>query len=162
MRKILVFGNSGAGKTTLARALCDSEKLAHLDLDTLAWEPTSPPERKALTESKKGITKFINANPSWVIEGCYADLLEMAVPYSSEIVFMNLSIEDCIANAKNRPWEPHKYASKQAQDANLNMLIGWIAQYSARDDTFSKTAHDKLYASYPGKKSMFTSNDRNV
>jgi adenylate kinase family enzyme len=46
MRKLVIFGNSGAGKSTLALQLAHEEKLAHLDLDTLAWEPSSPPRRR--------------------------------------------------------------------------------------------------------------------
>ena len=65
---------------------------------------------------------------------------------------MNLPIELCIENAKNRPWEPHKYDSKAAQDANLAMLIDWIAQYNQRTDTFSKSAHQKLYDEFSGNK----------
>ena len=40
MRKILIFGNSGSGKSTLAGKLCAGNGLAHLDLDTLAWQNT--------------------------------------------------------------------------------------------------------------------------
>jgi adenylate kinase family enzyme len=158
VRKILIFGNSGSGKSTLAKALCDSEGLSHLDLDLLAWKPVSPPERKPLAESETEISAFINSNTDWVIEGCYTDLLEIALPFSNEIIFMNLPIELCIENAKNRPWEPHKYESKEAQDNNLDMLINWISQYSRRDDTFSESSHKHLYKSYSGKKSMFTGN----
>ena len=75
---------------------------------------------------------------------------------------MNLPIETCIANAKARPWEPHKYESKKAQDKNLEMLIGWISMYSERTDTFSAFAHNRLYKQYAGKKSMVTSNERNT
>ncbi len=94
-----------------------------------------------LAESKRAIDAFTGANDSWVIEGCYSDLLEIAIAAATEIIFLNLAVEDCIANAKQRPWEPHKYASKKAQDANLAMLIGWIAQYAERSDAFSKSAH---------------------
>ena len=114
MKKILIFGNSGSGKSTLAKELCNSYGLAHLDLDTLAWKLTSPPKRRALIESNLKINSFIDSNGGWVIEGCYSDLLEMAVPKSNEIIFMNLPIESCIANAKSRPWESHKYKSKEA------------------------------------------------
>src|SRR6266436_8125163 len=38
MRRIVVFGNSGSGKTTLARVLTSQYGLAHLDLDSLAWD----------------------------------------------------------------------------------------------------------------------------
>lgn len=92
MRRILIFGNSGSGKSTLAKKLCSSENLAHLDLDTLAWEP-------------------------------------------------------------------HKYESKEAQDANLGMLVDWISQYAERSDTFSQESHQKLFDDYAGEKTMLVRNE---
>lgn len=159
MTKILIFGNSGSGKSTLAKKLCGPDDLSHLDLDTLAWEPEVPPERKPLGESELDILEFIETNKGWVIEGCYSDLLEIALPFSTEILFMNLSVELCIENARNRPWEPHKYESKAAQDSNLEMLIDWISQYSERTDTFSEAEHKKLYECYSGKKRMVINNE---
>jgi len=150
--KIVIFGNSGSGKTTLANDLKRAHQIAHLDLDTLAWENTNPPQRKPLTESKTLISQFIQAQHNWVIEGCYADLIEMAIPYCSELIFINLCIETCIENAKKRPWEPHKYKSKQQQDANLGMLIDWISDYQTRTDSFSYIAHKALYDSFSGPK----------
>ncbi len=158
MRKILIFGNSGSGKSTLAKKLCDENTLTHLDLDLLAWKDSNPPERKLLKETKKEILEFIESNNTWVIEGCYTDLLELASPYSNEVIFLNLPVAACIANAKKRSWEPHKYASKEAQDANLEMLISWIAQYTKRDDTFSLASHQKFYDDYVGNKQMLSSN----
>lgn len=159
MRKVLIFGNSGSGKSTLARKLCSADALPHLDLDTLAWMPTALPERKPLKESKSDISEFISSNKGWVIEGCYSDLLEMALPFSNEMIFMNLPIELCIENARNRPWESHKYESKEAQDKNLGMLTNWISQYSGRTDTFSEASHKVLYEQYTGAKRMVTSNE---
>lgn len=162
MRKILIFGNSGSGKSTLAKELCNFEGLAHLDLDTLAWETASPPKRRPLDESNEEIQAFIRSCDGWVVEGCYTDLLEKVLPFSTEIIFMNLPIDDCIINAKNRPWEPHKYESKEAQDANLAMLIDWISLYNKRTDTFSGLSHRTLYDSFEGKKTTYISNDRNT
>jgi adenylate kinase family enzyme len=160
LKKVLIFGNSASGKSTLAKQLAASENMAHLDLDLLAWQPTSPPLRTPLTESATLIEAFMHQHNSWVIEGCYTDLLAMAEANSTEIIFMDLSINDCIANAKNRPWEPHKYDSKALQDANLAMLIDWISQYELREDTFSKSAHLNFYQHYTvGKKQIFTNND---
>lgn len=158
-RKILIFGNSGSGKSTLARRLSSAYALAHLDLDTLAWKPTTPPEREDLAVSQQAISTFIASHRAWVIEGCYCDLLEMAQPFANEMIFMNLPVELCIENARRRPWEPHKYASKEAQDGNLNMLLGWIAQYTHRDDTFSLKAHTALYEHYTGNKRMVIGNE---
>jgi adenylate kinase family enzyme len=60
MRKIVIFGNSGSGKSTLAKELCSQENLAHLDLDTVAWQPAWPPVRENLAKSKKVIDKFLD------------------------------------------------------------------------------------------------------
>ena len=160
--KILVFGNSASGKSTLAKELTSSTGLAHLDLDTLAWMPCVPPQRMPLNESLQKIDEFIESNCGWVIEGCYTDLLESALSKSSEIIFMNLSVDKCVANANNRPWEPHKYQSKQAQDANLDMLIEWISAYADRKDTFSLAAHQGLYQSFQGEKKMYLDNQHNT
>jgi len=157
MRKIIIFGNSGSGKSTLARKF-QQAGLAHLDMDTLAWDMNPDPVRKPLKESQQEISEFINNNDSWVVEGCYSDLINFAISHSTEIIYMNPGVDRCIENAKNRPWEPHKYASKQAQDENLEMLVNWIKQYPTRTDTFSKIAHETLYSNYEGKKTMYASN----
>lgn len=158
MSKIIIFGNSGAGKSTLAKKLSDEQQLAHLDLDTLAWLPTTPPQRKPINESAVEIRQFIANNNSWVIEGCYADLLDIAATSATEIIFLNLPTETCIENANKRPWEPHKYPSKEVQNANLSMLIEWLAQYDVRTDTFSRQAHQVFYDGFSGKKTMHTEN----
>jgi len=162
VRKVVIFGNSGSGKSTLAKELCEAESLSHLDLDSIAWKPVNPPERMAISESKRDIDEFFRTNKSWVIEGCYSDLLEIVLPESSEIIFLNLPVEACISNAKKRLWEPHKYESREAQEANLGMLIDWIKRYSERKDTFSKSSHDALFSCYRGKKTVYTSNERHI
>lgn len=158
----MIFGNSGSGKSTLAKKLVNNEGLAHLDLDGLAWLPETPPVRAPLWESGEKIHDFVNSNSGWVIEGCYTDLLEIVSPLASEAIFMNLSVEQCVENAKKRPWEPHKYESKEAQDSNLEMLINWIKEYKKRDDTFSSLLHLKFYEGFVGKKSMITKNENHT
>ncbi len=158
LSKVVIFGNSGSGKSTLAKQLALNDELAHLDLDTIAWKPTTPPERLPITESSTLLYDFLITHNNWVIEGCYADLLALVIEQADEIIFLNLPVSSCIKNAKARPWEPHKYKSKKAQDANLAMLVNWISQYADRADTFSKVAHEKLYHDFKGKKRMHFSN----
>lgn len=71
---------------------------------------------------------------------------------------MNLSTQQCQDNARHRPWEPHKYESKEAQDANLSMLLDWIAGYTERDDSLSYAVHFALFQSFHGKKTEITCN----
>ena len=158
MKRIVIFGNSGSGKSTLAKHSSSKHKLAHLDLDTLAWQNTQPPSRKPLAESLEIIEQFMAKHNNWVIEGCYSDLIEPQLSYCNEMFFMNLPVEKCIENAKQRPWEAHKYESKESQDANLGMLIDWISQYDNRDDTFSQGAHQTLFEQFRGTKHLYKEN----
>jgi adenylate kinase family enzyme len=150
MRRIVVFGNSGSGKTTLARALTSQYGLAHLDLDSLAWD--RPGVRRPSPESASAVRGFIHKHSEWVIEGCYGDLLEHVLPYASELRFLNPGVEACIANCRARPWEPEKYASKEAQDQKLDFLLDWVRKYESRADEYSLARHRELFESFRGPK----------
>ena len=134
MHRILITGNSGSGKSTMAAQVAAEYGLPHLDLDTLAWE--SPAVRRPLDDSVAAIRAFLDRNPQWVIEGCYTGLLEAVLPHATELRFLNPGVEACVRNCRSRPWEPHKYPSVEAQNQNLEMLIRWVREYETRDDEF--------------------------
>lgn len=152
MHRIIIFGNSGAGKSTLAKALAERHALGHLDLDHIAWQATEPPTRAPLAQTAAQIAAFTQAHASWVMEGCYADLLALAAANCSLMIFLNPSVEVCLAHCRARPWEAHKYASKAAQDVNLPMLLEWVAQYGTRSDAFSLLQHRALFDQHRGRK----------
>ena len=156
MKKILIFGNSGSGKTTLASKLAKEHDLTHLDLDTVCWK--SPGVREDLNVSIEQVEQFIQANPGWVIEGCYGSLLAEVAQFCDELYFLNPGIEACVENNHQRPWEPHKYASKEAQDKNLEMLQNWVKDYETRNDEFSLSAHQGLYDNFGGNKYLISDN----
>jgi len=160
MHRIVIFGNSGSGKSTLARQFTAEYKLAHLDLDTLAWLDSSPPERKPIEESFAEISQFINRHQDWVIEGCYSDLLRLAMKTAGKVIFINPGVETCMDNCRSRPFEPHKYETQEDQDNNLEMLLSWVRQYPDRVDEFSLTSHQKLFNEFAGNKTEYLSNQR--
>lgn len=153
MDRVVIFGNSGSGKTTMARALAQDRALAHLDLDHLAWE--SPGVRRRLPVSRGEVETFLGEHDDWVIEGCYGDLLEIVLPHATEARFLNPGVEACVANCRARRWEPGKYASKAAQDAKLEFLVGWVREYESRTDEFSLVRHRRLFDGFRGAKREF-------
>jgi len=152
LRRIFIFGNSGAGKSTLARRLCSDENLAHLDLDSLAFKKETPTQRRDIQESLKEVDVFIQQNDNWVIEGGYSDIFEKILNHANEMIYLDLEASTCQENARKREWEPHKYESKEAQDKNLDMLLRWILDYYSREDSFSKSSHDRLFKQFTGRK----------
>lgn len=152
--RVLIFGNAGSGKTTLALALAREHGLAQLALDQLAWN--APAIRKPLAESAAEVRCFLGTHDAWVVEGCYGDLLELVLPSASEVRFLNPGIEVCVANCRARPWEPDKYASKGEQDERLGFLLEWVRAYETRPDEYSLARHRQLYESFLGKKQEVT------
>ena len=150
MPRIVIFGNSGSGKSTEARRLAQQYSMPRLDLDHIAW--SSPGVRKPIEQSAVEIEQFIAATPDWVAEGCYADLLAFLLPHATEVVFMNPGVDTCVANARARPWERDKYASPEEQDARLEFLIEWIRQYETRSDEYSLVRHRALFDRFAGPK----------
>jgi adenylate kinase family enzyme len=150
MQRILIFGNSGSGKTTMARRLAATRGLPPLDLDSLAWD--APGERSPLAASAERIDAFLAANPAWVVEGCYGDLIELVLPHASELRFLNPGVEACVANCRARPWEPEKYASEAEQNERLDFLLRWVREYETRDDEYSLARHRALFERFSGPK----------
>ena len=150
MQRILIFGNSGSGKTTMARELARTHALTHLDLDQLAWD--TPGVRRPIADSAAAIDAFVTEHPEWVIEGCYGDLLEIVVPHATELRFLNPGVDACIANCRSRPFEPEKYPTKEAQDEKLAFLLDWVRQYDARTDEYSLRRHRRIFESFAGPK----------
>src|SRR5262249_42889333 len=151
----LVYGNSGSGKTTMATRLARDLALPCLDLDSIAWEQKLV--RRALPDSLALLRAFVERHPGWVIEGCYADLVDAAQPSSTELRCLNPGVEACVANCRRRPWEPSKYASAAEQDDLLEQLIAWVKQYETRDDEYGLARHRAIFDRHRGEKHEYGS-----
>ena len=92
-----------------------------------------------------------------MIEGCYGELVEAAAVRSTRLVFLNPGLEGCLANNRARPWEPHKYESREIQDSYLDALQAWVADYYERDGTWSYGAHRSIFDAHAGDKIEYMS-----
>ncbi len=151
--RMVIYGNAGSGKTTMARAVAREQGVPHLSLDDLSWEAAGV--RKPLGESLVMLHAFIAREPGWVIEGCYGDLVEAALPFCSELRFLNPGIEACVRNCHSRPWEPSYCSSPEEQARFLEPLIEFMRQYATREDEFSLTRHRAIFESFAGPKQEF-------
>jgi adenylate kinase family enzyme len=150
--KVLVYGNSGSGKSTYAQSLAAEHGLAHLDLDSIVWETGKIAARRDSQSIVTSLNEFMASQPLWVIEGCYGELIQMASAHCTQLVFLNPGLEACLANNLKRPWEPHKYASLEQQNSMLENLQLWVAGYYSRDDAWSYRTHRRIFDEYPGVK----------
>ncbi len=150
--RILVYGNSGSGKSTYAKALVRAHQLAHLDLDSIVWEPGQIAVEQSRSAVRESISVFLRDHSRWVIEGCYGELIRETLPFCTRLVFLNPGVEVCLHNNRQRPWEPHKYSSSAEQNRMFEALQEWVAAYYSRDDDCSLALHRRLFDSYSGEK----------
>jgi adenylate kinase family enzyme len=154
--RITLLGNSGSGKSTLARWLAARAHAPLLDLDTLAWEPGKIAVARPAAAAVPDVVSFCTANASWVVEGCYADLIRAALAFAPVLLFLDPGEARCLANCRARAWEPHKYASKAAQDERLPFLLTWVRAYYTRTGELSHAGHVATYEAYGGPKYRLT------
>jgi adenylate kinase family enzyme len=155
--RIAIVGNSGSGKSTLAARLAGDTDILVLDLDTVAWEPKKIAVARAAGEAATDVHSFCSANEHWIVEGCYASLIEAALEFEPQLLVLEPGLEQCLSNCRARPWEPHKYASKEEQDEHLVFLLEWVAEYYSRDDDMSLAAHKHVFEDYNGPKQWLSS-----
>jgi adenylate kinase family enzyme len=154
--RIVIFGNSGSGKSTMARYLAERHQIPMLELDRVVWEPGKIAVLRPRDEIRADVEQFLASREQWVVEGCYGELVELALPLCMEAIFLNPGLASCVANNRQRPWEPHKYASREAQVAMLDALLDWVAGYYTRDDQWSYIYHRRVFDGFAGKKTEVT------
>ncbi len=154
--RVAVVGNSGSGKSTLAGQIAGRYDLASLDLDAVAWVPGLIAVPRDPADAVRDVATFCGGKARWVVEGCYASLVEASLEHRPALLFLDPGAEACLANCHERPWEPHKYASKEEQDARLAFLLSWVEDYYRRDGDMSHGAHASLFGRYGGPKIRLT------
>jgi adenylate kinase family enzyme len=154
--RIAIVGNSGSGKSTLARQLAEVHSLASLDLDSIVWEQGKIAVLRSAAAAEADLDAFCDIHERWVIEGCYGNLMRRALRRQPALLFLDPGVETCLENCRNRPWEPQKYASREEQEAQLELLLCWVEEYYSRNDTLSLADHRTLFDRYTGSKLRIT------
>lgn len=93
MKRVLVIGTGGSGKTAFARRLATRTGLPLIHLDRLywraAWEPTPEPEWRAKVEE-------LVRGESWILDGNYGGTLDLRVEACDTVYFLDLPRIVCL------------------------------------------------------------------
>lgn len=86
MRRVLIVGNGGAGKSTLARALGARTGLPVIHLDVLFWKPgwvesDDGAFRQAVTEALSGA--------EWICDGNFGSTWDVRMPRADTIIWID-------------------------------------------------------------------------
>ncbi len=105
MKKVIVIGSPGAGKSTFARCLRDKTGLPLYYLDQI-WHK---PDKTNVTrdEFDKKLEEILN-NDSWIIDGNYQRTLEVRLENCDTCFLLDYPLEVCLDGAKARVGKPRE------------------------------------------------------
>ncbi len=93
MKKVLIIGSGGAGKSTLAKALGKKLNLPVVHLDKEFWRPGWVMAPK--TEWQEIIAKLVEGE-QWILDGNFDGSLSMRLPHSDTVIFLDFSPVLCL------------------------------------------------------------------
>lgn len=103
MKKILVIGCPGAGKSTFSRKLSAKTGIPLTYLDMIWHRPDrSNIGRQALVERIRSIME----EKEWIIDGNYIHTLELRLSQCDTVFFFDIPVETCLSGAIARLGKP--------------------------------------------------------
>ena len=102
MKRILILGCCGAGKSTLARSLSDITGLDIIHLDQEYWNPGWVETSKDIWEEK---VEELVKHDRWIMDGNYSGSLDIRLPRADTIIYLDRSTWTCLYRVIKRIWK---------------------------------------------------------
>jgi len=95
-RRILIIRPSGAGKSTLARRIGTRLGIPVVHLDRLFWKPGWI---ESLDQEFRGRIAEAVAGEAWVMDGNYSRTLDLRLPRTEAVIWMDLPRRACFPSS---------------------------------------------------------------
>ena len=103
MKKVIIIGCPGSGKSTFARGLRDKTGLPLYHLDRLYWnEDGTTVEKDVFLERLRSVL----SEPSWIIDGNYLSTMEMRLKECDTVFFLDYPADICLKGIAERKGKP--------------------------------------------------------
>ena len=129
MKKILVIGCPGAGKSTFSKALRGKLGLPLFHLDMLFWKADKTTLSREEFDQKLG---EILAGDSWIIDGNYGRTLHHRLEVCDTVFLLDLPVEVCLEGAINRVGKPRDDLPWQETELDPEFR-DWISDFPNKE-----------------------------
>lgn len=103
MKKVIVIGCPGSGKSVFSRALHDITWLPLYHIDMIRWR-----EDKTFLSREELIEKIneIGSTDEWIMDGNYGATMELRMSFCDTIIFLDYPTEVCLEGIMSRRGKP--------------------------------------------------------
>ena len=144
MKRIMIIGCPGSGKSTFARSLTAKTGLPLYYLDMMYWNPDRTIKPK---EEFRAALRETVALTEWIIDGNYNSTLELRLEACDTVIFLDYPLEVCLSGVEERrgkprpdmPWvetEPDlefiEFITKFNEESRP-MIVGLLEQYKNKN-----------------------------
>lgn len=130
MKKVLIIGPGGSGKSSLAVRLGELLRLPVIHLDEHYWRPgwIEPP----LEEWRARVAELC-ARDAWIMDGNYGGTLEERVAASDTVLFLDRPRGTCVWRIVKRRiagmWRPHPGLADGCRERLAWGFFKWVWSY---------------------------------
>ena len=103
MKKVIVIGCPGSGKSTVSRALHNKTGIPLYHLDMMYWNADKTMvEKSVFLERLSAVLK----KDEWIIDGNYGSTMELRMAACDTVIFLDYPLEVCLGGIKERRGKP--------------------------------------------------------
>lgn len=158
MKRIVIIGNSGSGKTFLAHAWSAGSGIPVVHLDEIFWLPGGFNRKRPSDEADAMIRAEVTKD-EWIVEGVFGNLAEKFLHRATHLVWLDLPWEACRAGLLERESESSRQLDLEQAEGNFQKLLTWAAAYQDREGDCSQAGHLRIFEEFSGAKTRITERD---
>ena len=99
IKKIIVIGCPGSGKSTLSRALHHKTDIPLYHLDMMYWNTDkSTVEKSVFLERLSAVLE----KDEWIVDGNYTSTMELRIQACDTVIFLDYPLDICLNGVKER------------------------------------------------------------
>ena len=148
MKKVIVIGCPGSGKSTFSRALHNITNIPLFHLDMMYWNADKTTVENAVFLER---LEEVIQKDEWIIDGNYASTIELRLQACDTVIFLDYPLEVCLLGISERkgkerddmPWvEPENEEDEE--------FIEFVRSYNSKNrpevlKLFEKYSNREIY-----------------